>query len=174
MALFCGYSGRILGVFSADLCERRACWNMKLCLSLYACTYAYTCTYTHLHDFSSNFHRFFDDWFIDFSWIFHWFVIDVLTCWDYSANILEVFWKFVVISWDCFGSILFVFQEYSRICKFTRTRTHVYICTYTDACISIYYLRGYYCRLQDAWCRVMFSILFLALSHVVARQRICS
>ena len=136
MALFCDYSGRILGVFSADLCERRACWNMKLCLSLYACTYAYTCTYTHLHDFSSNFHRFFDDWFIEFSWIFHCFVIDVLTCWDYSANILEVFWKFS-------GNILGLFWEYSCsfpgvFSKFANLRVHGHMYTYVHIQMHVY------------------------------------
>ena len=47
-----------------------------------------------LDDFSSNFHRFFIDFFIDFSWIFHRFFIDVLICWDYSGSILGVFWKY--------------------------------------------------------------------------------
>ena len=47
-----------------------------------------------LNDFSSNFHRFFIDSFIDSSWIFDWFFIDVIICWDYSGSILGVFWKY--------------------------------------------------------------------------------
>ena len=43
-----------------------------------------------LDDLSSNFHRFFIDFFIIFSWIFHCFFIDVLICWDYCGTILVV------------------------------------------------------------------------------------
>ena len=56
--------------------------------------------------FSSNFHRFFIDLFVDFSWILHWFFIDVLICCDYSGSILGVFWKYS-------GNILGLFWEYS-------------------------------------------------------------
>ena len=47
-----------------------------------------------LDNFSSNFHRFFIDVFIDSSLIFHGFCIDVLIYWDYSGSILGVFWKY--------------------------------------------------------------------------------
>ena len=59
-----------------------------------------------LNDFSSNFQLFFIDFFIDSSWVFHWFFIDVLICWDYSGSILGVFWKYS-------GNILGLFWEYS-------------------------------------------------------------
>ena len=59
-----------------------------------------------LDDFSSNFHRFFNDFFIDLLFI------DVLICWDFSGSILEVFWKYS-------GNIVGLFWEYSGTVSYT-------------------------------------------------------
>ena len=54
--------------------------------------------------------------FIDFSWFFYGFFIDVLICWDYSGSILELFWKYsgiiLRLFWEYSGSTLGVFWQY--------------------------------------------------------------
>ena len=70
-------------------------------------------------DFGRFFIEFSSMFFIDFSWIFHRFFIDVLICWDYSGSVLEVFWKYsgniLGLFWEYSGSILGVFWQYFGI-----------------------------------------------------------